>query len=306
VEQGKKAYLTIYAILSVLISIVVVFCNNKVHSGLFMKSVGVVCASGLGFIGFLVADFIRKLAVPDIIFTTGGFFGLLKQRLFWMCGPQLIGIAIGAAIGAYLVLDIDGAQQATRPRVQLIEPMAKRDAPTTDSTEESQSQIEDDIDAQVGMLSYPSPLIKKIGEWALIGPVHGRYTPYFRAITNDCVESDSRMGCNLLVFDYVDHAETPTICIAVGVMSSIEEVVSNYTGVLMYHILVDGQPVGRIRFEAAVSPQRARILLEQAECADITNVYLHMLKGNRVSFIGDRGDHFDFDINGLSGLERQL
>lgn len=103
----KQAYYIFYLIISVLVAFFITFVNTKIHSGFLMKLLGAIGGSVGGFLGFLVGDFIRKLAIPDMIFTSGGFFSLLRARLFWMCGPQLIGIFIGAALVASLILKVD-------------------------------------------------------------------------------------------------------------------------------------------------------------------------------------------------------
>ncbi|MGE4297901.1 MAG: hypothetical protein AB7E47_07720 [Desulfovibrionaceae bacterium] len=302
-EQGKKAYLIIYAILCVLISIVAVFCNTNVHAGLFMKLVGVAAASGLGFVGFLIADLLRRLAAPDIIFTTGGFFGLLKQRLFWMCGPQLIGIVIGVIIGGGLVLNVGDASRKTQPKGQASELMERQSPPATAGN--SPDRIATDLDAQVTTFLRPPSPDRTIGDWTVIGPVRGRDGMCIRIATDDCMESNSRMGCNLLVLDYTE--SIPSICIGVGIVSSLEEVTAEYPDKVRYNILVDGQQVGWIRFQATPSPQKEHLLLEQFDGDNLAMAYRRMQKGKRVNFVRDGGDeHFDFDIKGLSELETRL
>lgn len=306
-EAGKKTYYRTYAVLSVLISIFIIFVNDRIRSGFFMKLVGVVVSSGAGFIGFLLGDFLRKLALPDMIFTTGGFFSLLRQRLFWMCGPQLIGIVLGSMIAASQVLDISHHSLRTQQQAVSVAPTAATSTPGSKPFRNEPVKIPDDIEAQVAMFLEPPSPERTVGEWTLIGPVQGRYETYFRAITNDCLETNTRMGCDLLLLDYsANRPDTPTICIAVAVLSSLEEVMPSYSGIQMYNILVDGGKVGRIRFNARPSPMHDYVLLEQVECASIANVHSQILRGKRVSFVGDTGEQFDFDINGLASIERRL
>jgi len=105
-DNAKKVYYIFYLVLSIAWAFLATFFNAKVTSGFFMKLIGALGGSLGGFLGFILADFIRKLAVPDLIFTSGGFFALLRARLFWMCGPQLIGIVIGGALVASLIVEM--------------------------------------------------------------------------------------------------------------------------------------------------------------------------------------------------------
>jgi hypothetical protein len=38
------------------------------------------------------------------VFTQGGFFSLVFMKLFWLAGPQLIGLFIGVMLGISQVL----------------------------------------------------------------------------------------------------------------------------------------------------------------------------------------------------------
>lgn len=105
-DNSKKVYYIFYLVLSIAWGFLITFVNANIVSGFLMKLIGALGGGVGGFLGFFIADFIRKLAVPDMIFTTGGFFGLLKERLFWMCGPQLIGIAIGGALFVSLIVEM--------------------------------------------------------------------------------------------------------------------------------------------------------------------------------------------------------
>ena len=67
---------------------------------LFAGAVGVIT----GWLGALLGNAIRKFAQPDAIYTSGGALHLIGLKLFWMAGPQLIGLIIGSALGSSLVL----------------------------------------------------------------------------------------------------------------------------------------------------------------------------------------------------------
>lgn len=70
----------------------------------FAGRIPFILAIPVGFVGFMLGDLVRRITIPDIIFTTGGMLAILKERIFWFCAPQLIGIIIGVSLGAALVL----------------------------------------------------------------------------------------------------------------------------------------------------------------------------------------------------------
>jgi hypothetical protein len=61
----------------------------------------------LSFLGCLLGNQIRLAIHPDFIIASG-FMGLLKERIFWRFGPQLIGALIGSLITAAIILKILG------------------------------------------------------------------------------------------------------------------------------------------------------------------------------------------------------
>ena len=105
-ESSKKTYLLFYFIITVIVSFVFCFIAkaNGVDFGFGRRLLASIVSIPTGFIGVLLGDLIRRFVIPDMVFTTGGFFQLLKTRLFWMCGPQLIGMIIGiaAVLGQFL------------------------------------------------------------------------------------------------------------------------------------------------------------------------------------------------------------
>ncbi|MEF2144178.1 MAG: hypothetical protein V3573_01930 [Desulfovibrionaceae bacterium] len=106
-NSTKMIYYFVWLAVCAIVAFLLVFPNTKLHYGFFMKLLGMIGGFLGGFVGFVVGDLIRRLAIPDMIFTSGGFFGLLRARLFWMCGPQLIGIVIGAALAVSLILKVN-------------------------------------------------------------------------------------------------------------------------------------------------------------------------------------------------------
>jgi hypothetical protein len=60
---------------------------------------GFILTPVLAFVGYLIGNKLRLALHPDFVMASG-FMGLLKEKIFWMFIPQLIGTVIGAAIGA--------------------------------------------------------------------------------------------------------------------------------------------------------------------------------------------------------------
>lgn len=96
-----------WAIAAIVLSILAVTFNNSamvLGTGFFMKFLAVIVGSVLGLIGALLGDAIRKFAHPDAVFTSGGLLQLVWIKVFWLLGPQLIGLVLGAFLGISLVL----------------------------------------------------------------------------------------------------------------------------------------------------------------------------------------------------------
>lgn len=105
-ESQKKTYFAVWAAITVAVSIVMTVAykpHNGGDIGFWLRLAATTVAVPTGFIGFLIGDFVRKLTIPDMIFTTGGMLSILKERLFWFCVPQLVGVVFGAALGASVV-----------------------------------------------------------------------------------------------------------------------------------------------------------------------------------------------------------
>lgn len=107
-DEAEKRKLILSFVITVAVAL---FCGfviktpeHRPDPGTGLRLLAGIVAIPTGFIGLLIGDFLRRAVMPDAIFTTGGFFGLLKARLFWGIGPQAIGLFIGVAIGASIVL----------------------------------------------------------------------------------------------------------------------------------------------------------------------------------------------------------
>lgn len=107
-ELGKAVPAIIgWGIASLILSILVMSFNTSplvLGAGFFSKSLGVILGAALGTIGALIGDALRRFAMPSFTFTSGGFLSLLFIRAFWLMGPQLIGLGLGAVIGCTLPL----------------------------------------------------------------------------------------------------------------------------------------------------------------------------------------------------------
>lgn len=71
----------------------------------FGKFFGVIVGTAIGTAGALLGDAIRRFALPDGFITEGGMGSIIRTKLFWMVGPQLIGLVIGTCLGIALVLN---------------------------------------------------------------------------------------------------------------------------------------------------------------------------------------------------------
>lgn len=74
------------------------------RAGFFLKLIAIVVGAVLGLVGAVLGDAIRKFAQPDAVFTSGGMLQLIWVKVFWRIGPQVIGLALGVALGTSLVL----------------------------------------------------------------------------------------------------------------------------------------------------------------------------------------------------------
>ncbi len=105
-SDAKKNYLAFYLALTVVFSFLLCFSTTPhgMDFSFWKRMLASVLAVPVGFIGAMIGDVIRRFAVPDMIFTTGGLFSIIKTKLFWMCVPQLVGMFIGIGIVGGMVL----------------------------------------------------------------------------------------------------------------------------------------------------------------------------------------------------------
>ena len=96
-----------WALAAFAVAIFMVTFNNSgmvLRAGFFAKAFAVVVGTLLGWGGAMLGDAICRFARPSAVFTSGGFFSLVFIKLFWIAGPQVIGLFIGVALGMSQVL----------------------------------------------------------------------------------------------------------------------------------------------------------------------------------------------------------
>ena len=105
-DPAKRNYLLFYLVLTVIISFAFCFITNANghYYGFGRRLLASILSIPTGFIGAMIGDLIRRFAIPDIVFTSGGMFQLIKTKLFWLCVPQLVGMIIGIALVAGMML----------------------------------------------------------------------------------------------------------------------------------------------------------------------------------------------------------
>ncbi|MDH0897617.1 MULTISPECIES: hypothetical protein [unclassified Pseudomonas] len=96
-----------WGVASVVLSILMITFNHSamvLGAGFFMKFLAFIAGAVMGLVGALIGDAIRRFAQPDAVYTTGGALHLIWLKLFWLLGPQVIGLILGIALGSSLVL----------------------------------------------------------------------------------------------------------------------------------------------------------------------------------------------------------
>jgi hypothetical protein len=97
----------LWGTVSLVLALLIIWGNTApsvLRAGFFMKTLAVLVATGLGATGAVIGDALRKFTRPDAFYTSGGMGQILWLKLFWMCGPQLIGLCIGVVMGFGFVL----------------------------------------------------------------------------------------------------------------------------------------------------------------------------------------------------------
>ena len=106
-SQAVNPVIVLWGGASFVLAIIILVVSKSgpiAHAGFFGKLFGFIVAVPCGLIGALIGDAIRRFVIPDAVITTGGFFSLLKEKMFWMVGPQAIGLFIGVFLGFSIIL----------------------------------------------------------------------------------------------------------------------------------------------------------------------------------------------------------
>jgi hypothetical protein len=93
-DKEKKIYVSAFSAIIVIILLAVVFRHSAIVRGIAFFIFG--CP--LAVAGWFVGRAVRNFARPDFVMTTDGFTGLVKIKLFWMFGPQLISVFVALLI----------------------------------------------------------------------------------------------------------------------------------------------------------------------------------------------------------------
>lgn len=97
----------LWGIVSLVFGIFMIWVNTAptvLRANFFMKVLAILVGAGCGATGAVIGDALRKFTRPDAFFTSGGMGQILWLKLFWMGGPQIIGMVIGTLLGIGMVL----------------------------------------------------------------------------------------------------------------------------------------------------------------------------------------------------------
>jgi len=105
--NNNQRFALTWGIVSFIIAAIIVTHNTSpmvVLASFGAKVFAAIVGTIFGLAGAAIGEAFRRFALPDRFFTTGGMTSIIKTKLFWMVGPQIIGMLIGVFLGAALVL----------------------------------------------------------------------------------------------------------------------------------------------------------------------------------------------------------
>ena len=105
-----------WGIAALVLAIIMVSYNNSamvLGAGVMAKIFAAIVGTVTGTIGALIGDAIRRFAKPDMMFTSGGMGSLIWIKLFWMMGPQTVGLVIGRSPGHQPGADVRKRYEST-------------------------------------------------------------------------------------------------------------------------------------------------------------------------------------------------
>jgi len=94
-ENGSGGSFSVVAfpiLMTIVIHIVFIAPNVQYHQPAGFFTWVLYYLSGIfgGMIAAAIANQLRMAVMPDAVYTTDGFWGLLKQKVFWSIGPQFV------------------------------------------------------------------------------------------------------------------------------------------------------------------------------------------------------------------------
>lgn len=102
-----QRFALIWGLISLFFAILFVTKNSSemvLMASTFAKFLAILAGLAAGLIGAAIGEALRRFALPDGFFTSGGMTSIVKTKLFWLFGPQLIGCIFGVLLGETLVL----------------------------------------------------------------------------------------------------------------------------------------------------------------------------------------------------------
>lgn len=98
-----SGYVIFYAVVAIVLGVAGAAGAKQV--GIISRIFIFIFGTAGAFCGAFVGDWLRKIAMPDSIITSG-MADTLKQKLFWFIGPQMIGEILGMGLGGGIILAI--------------------------------------------------------------------------------------------------------------------------------------------------------------------------------------------------------
>lgn len=102
-----KRYLKICSAISLIMVFYAVFFSDEKYD-FFEFVIIAILYTLIPSICVTVANFFREIGMPSFILTKEGMTGILKARIFYTVGPQLIGWIVGIFIATSILDDVFG------------------------------------------------------------------------------------------------------------------------------------------------------------------------------------------------------
>jgi hypothetical protein len=107
-EQKKPSSKAFYLIFTFAVNLVFYFlvrAEGSYELREFTFGVMLTCWP-FSYFAAVIANYLRKALMPDLIITDEGFTGLFKAQVFWLIGPQFFAACIPPLIGLMMVADL--------------------------------------------------------------------------------------------------------------------------------------------------------------------------------------------------------